>query len=151
MPASDYTPTLEQVAALIRARTRDSGGQETGTFSADTEPTADEVNDVIAQALSDVEDDIGSDIPEPALDGAKRLAALRTAMLVELTFFPEQLEAGTNNQYDRLKTLYDEKLKSVERAVAQAEEGEEIGAVDEPQWPAYGGFGPVSGWDDRKF
>jgi hypothetical protein len=69
MPASDYTPTLEQVAALIRARTRDSGGQETGTFSADTEPTADE----------------------------------------------------------------------------------EIGAVDEPQWPAYGGFGPVSGWDDRKF
>jgi hypothetical protein len=137
--------------ALIRARTRDSGGQETGTFSADTEPTADEVNDVIAQALSDVEDDIGSDIPEPALDGAKRLAALRTAMLVELTFFPEQLEAGTNNQYDRLKTLYDEKLKSVERAVAQAEEGEEIGAVDEPQWPAYGGFGPVSGWDDRKF
>lgn len=117
MPTSDFTPTVDMVGAILRARTKTAGGSEVGTFNSETRPTDVEVQDLAQTAVADLMDAVGPDIadapgddPDAYRNGAKRLAALGTAMLVELTYWPEQVATG-RSPYAQLKTLYDDRLK----------------------------------------
>jgi hypothetical protein len=140
LPQASYTPTLREVAARIRARTRDSNGNELGTFTEETRPHADEAQMLISQAAEDVVTETGVDVPERAWSRVRNLIALRTAMLIELSFFPEQIERG-QSAYNQLRDLYGTtkagQLMSVVEFVREERDGAEGGGVDEPGSPVF--------------
>lgn len=128
MPTSDYTPTSDEVAALLRSRTVNQAGAEVGVFNDETRPTYTEVVSLINQGVRDVRLRIGADIPNigEIWEGARAMAALRTAMYVELNYFPEQIPTG-RSPYNEYKDLWDEMMAYLEEAVqsAEANTGEE--------------------------
>lgn len=96
--ADQWAPTLPQVGAYVLSRTlTDAGGDTpTGTFSDDTEPTADRVTLLIVDACRWVL--LATGTLDPALtDEAQSVAALRTAGMVELTY-PRNSEDVTTGQ-----------------------------------------------------
>lgn len=127
MPISEYTPSIAQVASHVRARTKKRGsGEELGTFTADTRPTDDQANQMIAEALLEVSSVVGPDIPDAAGDdpdalrnAASGVVSLLAAMTVESSFYPEQVGAGRSN-YAAMERRYERGLKKLEAAVAAA-------------------------------
>lgn len=132
MPTSDYTPELTDVAAFIRTRTRTAAGREVGTFNPDSEvdtptetrPTAEQAGLLIETAVDKIEGAVGPDIPDgPSTNDpdsirklAKRVTAILSAMLVELTFFPEQVNSG-RSAYPQLKEMFDEDMAELTNAI----------------------------------
>jgi hypothetical protein len=101
---ANYVPQISQVGALLRARTKDSAGNETGTFNADTRPTFQQVQELIYSAVGTLKARAGEVIPDQLIQEATRLAALRAAMLVELAYFPEMVATGRSPyaQYEKM-------------------------------------------------
>jgi hypothetical protein len=125
------TPTVDQVGALLRARTKLPGGQEVGTFrdapDPPTRPNATQVGALIAEAVEDVTGQIGTPEAGSALETrAQRAAALYAAVLVELSYFPEQAAAGKSPMDTYLK-LYNSRMKSL---VTFVEQGGDDGDAD---------------------
>lgn len=116
MPISDWMPGLEQVGALIRARTRNTLGVEVGTFTADTRPTDEEAHRVLVQACQDIVSEVGHNLPAPVWNIADSVGALGTALLIELSYYPEQINSGAS-PYIQLKELYDQRLANLKRQV----------------------------------
>ncbi len=148
MPTSDWSPALGTVGAILRARTRDTSGTEVGTFSAETQPTGTQVARLVEQASGDLASAVGSELRQDLWGQASVVAAYRTAMLVELSFFPEQVARGTS-PYAQLRELYNETLKDLRIAVDSAGgdvPGAPSGGVD-PEAPAYAFLSPASPLD----
>lgn len=124
MPTSDWTPGVDNIGATLRARTKDSTGNEVGTFNAATRPTDAQVLDEIASGVSDVALVVGNDIPTSTWADAKMVATLATALRIELTYFPEQINTG-RSPYPQLKQLFDDKIKQLQAAVTKAESGDD--------------------------
>lgn len=122
MPTSDWTPDVAAVGEILRARTKDRNSREVGTFTSDTRPTDDQVTGHISRAVGDVFSVIGKDIPADLWDDARYVAALGTAMQIELSYFPEQV-GSTRSPYDHLKQLYDERVLRLKTAVETMEAG----------------------------
>jgi hypothetical protein len=103
-----YLPTPTDVARLLRARTKDSHGTELGDWSDDTRPTAEEVADLIDQAAGPVLARIGR-LEDAAmadlLPAARHLVTLGAAMLVEKSYFPEQV-ASERSAYAAYQAEY---------------------------------------------
>jgi hypothetical protein len=120
MPTPSYLPTPTDVARLLRARTKDSHGQELGDWSDDTRPTAEEVSDLIDQALGPVLARIGFlEVPDADPDAyasvipaARHLVTLGAAMLVEKSYFPEQV-ASDRSAYTLYQAEYADCLESL--------------------------------------
>lgn len=130
MALEEITPTVQQVARLIRARTKDSLGAEVGTFNGDTRPTDTAVEDLIHEAVSHVDSMYGGEPCEDNLKArAKGLAAIYTAMLIEQSYFPEQVNSNFS-PYDKLERLFDKGVTSLAKAVSEACGGQ--GTEDEP-------------------
>lgn len=146
MPVSDYTPTVESVAAFIRARTKTRRGAEAGTFNSSTvdepdrtRPTAEQVQETIDNVLGDMADTIGVDIPDARKEGARRVAALGAAMEIELTYWPEQVNTGRST-YPQLKALWDERWENLLTAMGiSTDTGGGATSVD-AGYPSFGGF-----------
>lgn len=102
-------PTVAEVSRLIRARTKDDGGHEVGVFNAETRPTDVQVQDLIILAEGDVLSQTGRTLDELQAGSAKSLVALRAAMFVELSYWPEQVRSD-RSAYEEYKRLYDEGL-----------------------------------------
>lgn len=149
MPIADYTPEVQDVGRLLRTRTRTPAGREAGTFNpesqidtpTETRPTQENVTDLINQAIDKIEGSIGPDVPDgPDPDDpdsirklARHVTTLFSAMLVELTFFPEQVNSG-RSPYPQLKDLFDEEYAQLINAI-QAVGGSAIdpeGGADHP-------------------
>lgn len=115
---SEITPTVADVGAMLRARTKDQY-KELGTFTEDTRPTGTQVTLLIAEAEGEVSSRIGSIEPCSAVlvASSKRMVALYAALLVEMSFFPEQIK--DNSPYDRLKDLYDDGITALSTAVEE--------------------------------
>lgn len=114
---SDYRPTVDQIGALLRARTK-VGMTEPGTFTDETRPTGDQVELLIDQAVADVAMRVGVTIPDELNNSGRHVVALRAAQLVELSFFPEQQEgAGGVSPYQTLRLSYEEALDKLVKAV----------------------------------
>lgn len=154
MPVSDYTPTVADVAAILRARTKTVGGEEAGTFNPEgapqqdrTRPTAEQVTSLINSTLGDVSASFGADIPDapgddPALyrTSARKLAALAVALEVELSYFPEQVATG-RSPYAQLKALYDDRSKRLLGVIFPGSGGGDGGGVAaQVPMPSAGGF-----------
>jgi hypothetical protein len=116
MSTPDWLPTSSDVAALLRARTKDDTGRELGDWSDETRPTASEVDALIAQTADYVAAAIGG-VPDRCAGAASQAVLLRTAMLVELSYFPEQVRSD-RSPYPELKELADTALDSARTCVA---------------------------------
>jgi hypothetical protein len=136
MPTSDWLPSVGAVGALLRARTRDSQGNEVGTFTADTRPTEEQVLGLITSAAGDLSSAAGADLPEAVWHSAFTAAAYKTAMLVELSYFPEQVANG-RSPYEQMESLHKEALKNLKAAVEYSGGDVPGGAPGVPEAPIY--------------
>lgn len=102
----NYAPSVSQIATLLWARTKDNAGN-VGAFTANTRPTYDQVAELIGSAVNTLSLRIGDVVPDKLVDEARRLASFRTAMLIELGYFPEQVNRGTS-PYEQYKDLWEE-------------------------------------------
>lgn len=121
MTAPAWAPATADVGALLHARTLDNNGNELGDFTPATRPTGTNVTSLIAQAVDDVVDAVGQDVPADLQDNAAKVAAVGAAMLVEMSYYPEQVGTGRSS-YPQLKTMYDDRLKRLVTSV-EAEGG----------------------------
>lgn len=86
-------PTTLDVGAILRARTKDLTGVELGDFTTDTRPTGDEVLRLIDMAYAEVVGNVGANLYEPCASSAMTLIAVRAAMWIELSYWPEQVRS----------------------------------------------------------
>lgn len=109
--SEDIKPSLEDVAALIHARTSDQYDKPLGTFTTETRPTADQVNDLIDRSAQVVSLELG--VPHSRMgdltDQAKAVVAVRTAWQIEVSFFPNQVERG-DSAAGQLREMYESDL-----------------------------------------
>lgn len=121
MPIAEFAPTPGVVGSILRTRTKDTNGNEIGTFNENTRPSGIEVASLILQGAGDLALAVGTrDLPELLWDHARVVAAYRAACLIELTYFPEQVALG-RSPYPQLKELYDEALAALRAAYAAAQ------------------------------
>lgn len=129
-----WSPTVADVGGLLRARTKASGGTGgqagayLGTFTSATKPTDIEVEAIIVQAVRRVVGKVGD--PLPVIVGvdlnssARHLTTLLSAMLVELSYFPEEVRQD-QSAYDQYKALFDDQwaefLGSIPGAIVDAD------------------------------
>lgn len=109
-------PDVALVASLLRARTKDVNGDEIGTFNANTRPTSVQVGDMIQVAADDLRMKVRRPIPAGALSDARRLIAMYSAMLVELSYWPEQVHSD-RSAYSMYKSLYDTGVENMTEAI----------------------------------
>lgn len=126
-----FWPTVDDVAALLRARTRVPGGRTLGTFNESTVPTADAVSVLIAEAADEVTGKAqpvdytlpaGAGYNAPGGDYERRMRraiALYTAILIEISYFPEQVK-NSQSPVTVYQQLYDSRLRSL---IAEGETG----------------------------
>jgi hypothetical protein len=132
VPISDYTPDLAGVGALVRDRTVDAGGNEVGTFTDATRPTAAEAQLLIDDAVNDAVTLFGEDIPDapgnPAAPGydkdalrkaAKSAVEFHAAAAIELSHFGEQVARG-NSPYPQYEEQWERRSKRVALAIESA-------------------------------
>lgn len=141
---SNYMPTVGDVGTLLRARTRDSNGVEQGRFTADTRPTADQAESIIDMATSQVQGQLpAGTVPTSYWSAVSELIAIDAAMLIELSYFPEQIRSN-NSAYPEYKDMYSEKLaRLIERI---DEEGVDPGVIISEGAPQWDGFPPAYEW-----
>jgi hypothetical protein len=87
------TPTTADVAAILRARTKDLTGDEIGDFTANTRPTGTDVDRIIAMAYNEVTGISGVDLATRCAGLAFSLIVIRAAMWVEGSYWPEQVRS----------------------------------------------------------
>jgi hypothetical protein len=149
-----FTPTVAEVAAHLRARTKDSNGNEVGTFNADTRPTDAQVRELIPKGVRRVAAKVGSEICEgnsaerqaELYEDARDLAAIATAMRIERSYFPEQI--GTERSpYNALRDEYKESAEQLAVAVGEHCPGSEAEAgqsgMPVSDFPCPSGIGEV--------
>jgi hypothetical protein len=131
MAEATFKPTVEDVAALIRARTKVPGAKEAGTFNDVTRPTKTEVEALIGQAVDHVAAAIGGDPCNDQLkQSASAAAGLMTAILIEASYWPEQAEARGSTA-SRLEALYNARMKSLTAAVSEECGGQGTGGGED--------------------
>lgn len=164
-------PSVDEVAALLRARTKITGGKEIGTFNTQTRPTGAEVDLLVDDALDEVfgkVQPIDSTLPAWVQQGdaynapgspyekrVRRAAALYTAILVELSYFPEQVK-GNQSPAATYQMLYESRIRALiaegETGRPEGEGGGAGGAGDAPAdaaWSFPTDAGGLVGWQSR--
>ncbi len=138
-PVELVEATPDDVAALLRARTKDQLGNEVGRFlpasdtagDPQTRPTAEQVQEQIDIARSLTRLDVGL-IPDGCMEGGETVVALLAALLVEQGYWPEQVQSE-RSAYDRLLALYQQARLGLVACV----QGNQPGAGGPEQWRVY--------------
>ena len=113
-----WLPLVDDVGELLRARTKDDQGNELGTFTDSTRPTKTEVEGYILKAAADLTSCAGDWLPETLYQTSRRVIATRAAMLVEISYWPEQINED-QSAYNQLKALFDEESGDLCRMAAE--------------------------------
>jgi hypothetical protein len=151
MPTSDWAVTSRTVAGPLRSRTVDGNSVEQGDFTngdQSTRPTKAQVEELIVEAEAEIGAIIGTDIPAAFWDIARKVTGLTAALEVELSFFPQEVGAGTS-PYAELKVQRDEKLKQLMDAISEAAGEASDSTVDGAGSPSYSfpeDVGGMVGW-----
>jgi hypothetical protein len=146
--AVSISPGHRDVGRLIRARTFAAGAVQ-GTFlnsdqPGPTDPTADEVDRIITDVANSVRAKVGT-IPDDLHDQARTVIKYGTALEIEVG-----AEDFDQDRYDRLKTQFDEQLKTLIAGAQDEADGGQIGESDDRPGPL--GFFPAGvAWDTEKF
>lgn len=145
-----FEPNVVDVAKLLRARTENSAGVQQGTFTATTRPQFQDVAAIIDFATRFVVSAVDSDIPEESFPSASAVIALYSAMIIELSYFPEQVNTP-RSPYEQYKALFDQELQvlltSVARERAEEETGDETLSSLEPSFHFKPNAGGLVGWN----
>lgn len=129
MAETPWKPSVDEVAAYIRARTKIAGGGQAGTFTDETNVKKSEVEPLIDQAVRRVSSEIGVEpCTEDLREDATTCAAIYAAMLIEQSFFPEQTTSA-GNSFKSLEALFKPQLQSLANRV-QRECGTGSGGED---------------------
>lgn len=139
-----FSPSIQRVASLLHARTKNSSGVEIGTFDNNTRPTAVQVANIIGIAVHNVGSAFKGIVPAEWIPEATEIAALKSAMLIELSFFPEQVRTG-RSPYAEYKDLYDQKIELMQNALLVVEPDPDTPSVGEPRWYFHPDRVPVGG------
>lgn len=107
-----YAPSVQQVATLIRARTKDDSDNEIGTFNANTRPTAQQVEDTILLIIGNLTGCVGDWLPTWLHVKSQAAIAYGAAATIELSFWPEQI-ANDDSPYKELRKLFLEEQKEL--------------------------------------
>lgn len=168
MPVSDYTPSVDSVAALIPQRTRDENGNLCNTFmpasDGRTRPTEEQASAIILDAVQEAWPVFGDDIPDKPGDderpddekmtlknAAMTVVKYRAAALIELMYYSDQVGSG-KSPYPFYQSSFESGLKSVGKAISEAGIGDAPGTSDDVapvQWdfPVFPSQGPgMVGW-----
>ena len=92
------TPTVQEVARRLWARTKGKGGQTLGTFTADTRPTDVEAEEFITGSVDEVTSSCPT-LPESRWGLGKEAVVIRTCMKIELSYRPEQANDSESAYY----------------------------------------------------
>jgi hypothetical protein len=129
------TPRALDVAALLRARTR-ADGQELGRFTAATRPTEAEADRLIDMAALQLSAIVGQELPEALAASAKQAVLLRAAMLIEGSYFPEQIGSG-DSMFLQLRELADAQAAALASAINENQPGQARAYTVPIQSPTY--------------
>lgn len=158
----DY-PTVDEVGAILRARTQDDHDDELGTFTPDTRPTDTEVEKLIVRAGTVVYgatgrlDDLQCFLAQQVREQAKHWIAFMTAMLVELSYFPEQVRSD-RSAFQYYKDIWDDEVvgfRGLLDAVTECKGGEiepdtgDAPFIGNPSWAFPVDVGGMVGWQTR--
>lgn len=111
-------PSVDEVAAMLRARTVDRYGNEEGTFTATTRPTASEATQIIDSAYDLVNLRVGRipDADDELIAQAKSVVLLLAARLIETVYYPEQA-AQSQSAATLYGDMYEEAVRALEAAI----------------------------------
>lgn len=129
-----WFPSLREIAVHIRNRTIERATNRfIGTFTDLTRPTEEEAWEAAELAINDIIADTGrldrTGISSDSHRAVRSLAALRAAMIIERSFFSEQV--GTNKSpYPGLERDWERRLPKVVDAIAEDIAGEIEPTVD---------------------
>lgn len=150
-----WEATTEDVAALLPQRTKGEFGKD-GEFRDPpdaTTPTKKQVESILSKTAERIADKLnleeGKDIcPNGPLNLAKEVHALRAAMMVELTYFANQLRTD-QSPYKALKEEYESGLKDLIEAYENkcGDEGGDIAGEKRPK----GNFPRPRRWNRRRY
>ena len=129
----DIAPSVLDVAALLRARTKDVNGVEIGTFNDDTRPTSAQVLTLIDEAVADMQARIGATPPIELEAGGRSAAAMMTACLIELSYYPEQVQSNRSAFQEYWELLQSKITALQDRPRPRA--GGQHGLLDSDQGP----------------
>jgi hypothetical protein len=136
-------PTVEEVALLIRSRTKDSLGNEIGTFDDETRPTADQVEEQIdaAAALVGMRLPPMDELADELLPAVAHVVAYRAALRIEKSYFPEQVRTD-RSAYEQLLGEYESDLEALVSAASAGgtafESGSDIAMIPVESWTGGG-------------
>jgi hypothetical protein len=123
LPAITWLPSPQQVADVLRARTKDDQSAEIGAWTANTRPTEYEVRGLIQTAASDTLAAVAllhPDYDDP--DGAAcSLCTYRAAMLIELSYWPEQAAAfrgGSQSAFSEYRQMWLDGVEALSNKLA---------------------------------
>ena len=140
--APDLSCTIDDVAALIRARTKDSNGNEVGTFTVATRPTDLQCQEAIDHQVVLVHTRVGY-VGEGCADLARGCVAIGAAAEIELSYFPEQARTD-RSPYTYLIARYDAALQGLHDCVA-GDLPDGSGVDPNLQNVTFGSFDAISG------
>jgi hypothetical protein len=106
------TPSVDDVGALEGTRTIGPGGEDTGTFTDQTHPSATEVQVLIEEALDVVLSQLSDHVDPVFYPAISRVVAVRTAASIETSYYREQAPSA----WER----YDADLAALSRAIGIA-------------------------------
>jgi len=132
-PDKFYPPTVDEVGALLRARTQDEDDDEVGTFTDTTRPTDEEVTIIIGQATSIVLGRTGS-LDSPPMNcelapnlrtNAQTAVCMLAAMLIELSYFPEQVRSD-RSAFENYRDLWNTMMNGLIDSAQECRIGEVV-------------------------
>lgn len=142
-----WPATPDDVATLLRARTQDSTDVEVGVWSTTTRPALDEVERILSMSETMVLGQTG-DITaltcataDSVRGQAATMVALMSAMLVELSYFPEQV-ASNRSAYEQYAAMWQNFMPALVQAVAECVGG----GVEAGGGTAEGTTVPAASW-----
>jgi hypothetical protein len=128
-PTPAWAPTVAEVTQLVPSRAKGQYGR-VPAFTDDTQPTGDQVQTVIDGVVAKLLGKFGTEVVDALAGSAREVAALRAALLVELTYFGDQIRPD-RSAYTELKALYEETLADFLTDRANLGADEEAGTADD--------------------
>lgn len=108
----ELTPSADEVAILVRTRTYTDSVEEQLVFTDETRPSVDDVDRLLAQAVPAVLSQLRPRFPERFYNDVRHIIALYTAVLIEGSFFREQI---TESQVALYRDLITDALAGINR------------------------------------
>ena len=108
----EWAPTVQEVAVGIISRTKLPNDTNANTFTEETTPTEEQVDELIEQACKLMAPQLG-EVAGELIEQVKILTAIRVRYMIEVSIFTEQVEAGISpyksfwNEYCREKGEYE--------------------------------------------